>query len=55
MAVAKEEKRDETPTRLKHDGGGIVVVPAYKAEGLLRGGSFTKAPAKSASSRSAEK
>lgn len=42
----KQEKRDETPTRLQHAGGATVVVPAYKVESLLRAGTFTKAPAK---------
>ena len=44
------EKLDMTPTRLRHDSGGIVNVPAHKAKGLLEGGSFTKAPAKKAAS-----
>ena len=46
MATSKQEKRDETPTRLVHSGGAAVVVPAYKVEGLLRVGTFTKAPAR---------
>jgi hypothetical protein len=44
--ATKEEKPDETPTRLKHENGATVVVPAHKAEGLLRGGTFTKATAR---------
>lgn len=38
----KDDERDETPTRLTHANGGTVVVPAYKAEGLVAGGLFSK-------------
>jgi len=41
MAKKDEEKRDETPTRLKHVNGASVTVPAYKAEGLVAGGLFS--------------
>ena len=46
MATKNEEKRDETPTRLKHTNGATVVVPAYKVDGLVAGGLFAKASAK---------
>lgn len=44
--ASKEEKRDETPTRLKHVNGAAVVVPAYKVDGLVAGGMFSKPAAK---------
>lgn len=37
-----EEKRDETPTKLTHVNGSAVTVPAYKADGLVAGGLFSK-------------
>lgn len=40
--AAKQDKQDETPTRLTHINGGKVVVPAHKADGLVAGGLFTK-------------
>lgn len=46
--ATKEDKPDETPTRLVYEGGITVSVPAHKAERLLKGGSFTKATAKKA-------
>ena len=46
MAEKKEEKRDETPTRMQHAGGAFVSVPAYKVDSLLRAGTFTKASTK---------
>lgn len=46
------DKLDMTPTRLRHASGGIVNVPAYKAERLLDGGSF--APVKAAAAKSAD-
>lgn len=41
----KEEKRDETPTKLVHVNGATVSVPAYKADERVASGLFSK-PAK---------
>ena len=49
MAAKKEDKKDVTPTRLQHDGGAFVTVPAYKVDGLLRKG-FTKPAARRSAS-----
>lgn len=43
MAANKEEKRDETPTRLTHVNGSTVVVPAYRADSLKATGLFAAA------------
>ncbi len=51
--AAKEEQRDETPTKLVHSSGGTVSVPAYKVEGLLKGGSFSKPASKTAAKKAA--
>ena len=37
-----DEKRDETPTRVTHINGASVVVPAYKVDGLVGAGLFSK-------------
>lgn len=44
--AAKEDKRDETPTRLTHVNGATVTVPAYKADSLVSDGLFTKPTSK---------
>ena len=44
--ATKEEKKDETPTRLKHINGATVVVPAYRVDQLVADGLFTKQTAK---------